>query len=375
VSERAAAALIAAVVAAAVALDAGGAPRRDSGLEIAAARLSTKQLAGQRVIASFPGTKPPARLLAMVREGRIAGVIFFEENIAGRRKLAAVAKRLQRARARADLPAALRDTPLLLMVDQEGGSVRRLPGAPRRSQLQIGASGRPGHAAQKAGAGAGRNLGQAGLNVNLAPVLDVSRGPRGALEQSGRTYGRNPRKVGRLAARFIAGQARHGVAATVKHFPGLGAAEVSTDDAPVVIEASRGELRRVDEAPYEPAISAGAGLVMLSNAVYPALDRRPAGLSRRVIQGELRERVGFGGVTITDALEVPALDAFGAVAKRALRAARAGADLLLFASRRVADAQAGWKRIVTSLRGGGLDREIATESATRVLALRASAGG
>src|SRR5262249_30369917 len=138
-------------------------------------RLTPAQLAGQRVIYSYTGLTPPARLLRWIRHGLVGGVIFFGGNISSRAQIAGVISELDRANASPDNP--LRALSLLLMTDQEGGLVRRLPGAPVLSEKQIGESAHPAAAATRAGTGAGKNLAGVGMNVNLAPVLDVFRHP------------------------------------------------------------------------------------------------------------------------------------------------------------------------------------------------------
>jgi len=171
-----------------------------------------------------------------------------------------------------------------------------------------------------------------GMNVNLSPVLDVYRQAGDFDDQFQRSYSMNPAVVGELGADFITAQQRAGVAATAKHFPGLGTASVSqdTDLRPVTLNAPLQELRSVDEYPYRAAIAAGVKLVMVSWAIYPALDPDvPAGLSSAIVNGELRQRLGFNGVTITDALEAGALAPVGSIGHRAKLAAAAGMDLLL----------------------------------------------
>ncbi len=116
------------------------------------------------------------------------------------------------------------------MIDQEGGLVRRLPAPPTRSAADLGAEGP--RAARAAGRAAGRALAAAGINVDLAPVADVAR-PGSALEADGRTFGRSPGRVAGAATAFADGLREGGVAAAAKHFPGIGAARVSTDEAPV----------------------------------------------------------------------------------------------------------------------------------------------
>ena len=214
-----------------------------------------------------------------------------------------------------------------MLTDQEGGLVRRIPGAPVLSEKQIGLSSQGLSLAGQAGTGAGQNLRGAGINVNLAPVLDVYRTPGNFIDQFQRSYSSNPATVSRLGCGVHQGTAAAGVAATAKHFPGLGAAATAqnTDLRPVTLPVSLRSLRAVDEAPYPAAIAAGVRLVMVSWAVYPALDAHlPAGLSvhdrregtasaAKIPRGD-RDRCPGGGRT----------DAFGAIPARAVLAARRG---------------------------------------------------
>jgi beta-N-acetylhexosaminidase len=178
--------------------------------------LTDRQLAGQRVIYSYSGLTPPAELLAKIRAGQVAGVIFFSGNISSQAQLSKVAAELQQAAMSKSDP--VRE-PLLLMTDQEGGLVRRLPGGPAKSEKQIGLSVHPASAARNAGRVAAANLRSAGLNVNLAPVLDVYRKAGNFIDQFGRSYSRDPAIVSQLGADFIQAQQGRGVAATAKHFP------------------------------------------------------------------------------------------------------------------------------------------------------------
>ena len=338
--------------------------------------LSAAQLAGQRVIYSYRGLTPPASLLRSIRAGQAAGVIFFGGNIASPSQLAAVIAELNRANASPQNP--LRHYPLLLMTDQEGGVVRRLPGAPLLSEKQIGEAAHPAAAAKAAGRGAGRNLASTGLNVNLAPVLDVYRVPGDFDDQFGRSYSTSARTVSGLGAGFIKAQQATGVAATAKHFPGLGAAAAAenTDERPVTLNVPLGTLRGTDELPYRSAIRAGVKLVMVSWAVYPALDpRAPAGLSAKVVGGELRQRLGFTGVTITDALEAGALRAYGTTRHRATLAARAGMDLILCSAQQAVQGDQARISLARDYRHRTLDQAAFRAAVQRVLALRSSLRG
>jgi beta-N-acetylhexosaminidase len=335
--------------------------------------LSPAQLAGQRVIYSYQGLTPPARLLDLIRHGEAAGVIFFGGNIASTAQVAGVISEFGQANANPDNP--LRALPLLLMTDQEGGAVRRLPGAPLLSEKQIGASADPRAEATNAGAGAGQTLARVGMNVNLAPVLDVSRAPGGFDDRFGRSYGSDPGTVSALGADFITAQQAVGVAATAKHFPGLGAATgfQNTDEQPVTLYVPRDDLRSIDEYPFRAAIASGVKLVMMSWAVYPALDPRwPAGLSPAIISGELRQRLGFTGVTITDALEAGALQTFGATGQRATLAASPGMDLILCSGQSIDEGEQARLALQDSLSNGTLNRAAFTSAVERIVSLRSS---
>jgi beta-N-acetylhexosaminidase len=339
---------------------------------LAIPQLSDAQLAGQRVIYSYPGLTPPPALLRAIRRGQAAGVIFFAGNISSPAQLAAVSRRLQRADAGRRDPVR---APLLLMVDQEGGIVRRLPGPPDLSEKQIGQAADPAVQARLAGAGAAAALRQAGLNVNLAPVLDIYRAAGNFIDQYGRSYSRHRRQVARLGADFVRAQQRGGVAAATKHFPGLGAASrhQDTDLRPVTLKVRASTLRRVDEWPYRAAIAARIRLVMMSWAVYPALDPyRPAGLSPLVVQGELRQRLGFQGVTITDALEAGALRRDGTIARRGQLAALAGMDLLLCSGHSVGEGERAAAGLARAYRDGLLSRASGEAAVTRIASLRAA---
>jgi beta-N-acetylhexosaminidase len=341
------------------------------GREAALAGLSPQQLAGQRVIYSYSGLNPPASLISLIQHGEAAGVIFFGQNISSKTQIAGVIKRLEQADASPLNPVR---APLLLMTDQEGGLVRRLPGQPYLSEKQIGAKPLPQAKtlATQAGQGAAANLRSVGMNVNLAPVLDVYRKAGNFDDQFGRSYSMNPAVVSALGANMIKAQQAAKVAATAKHFPGLGAASASqnTDLQPVSLNLPLATIRSVDEAPFQTAIRAGVRLVMTSWASYPSIQARPAGLSSKVVQGELRNRLKFTGVTITDALEAGALKAYGTIQNRTLLAAQAGMDLMLASAQNITEGQQARGELAAAYSKGTLNHAAFLASVNRVIALR-----
>ncbi len=320
------------------------------------------ELAGQRTVVGLPGTTAPAPLLREVERGHVAGVILFSRNIGSRRQVRGLVRRLQAARPRGA-------PPLIVSIDQEGGLVKRLPGAPSRSAAEIGRSGDP-RLARREGRATARNLRGVGVNVNLAPVLDVGR-RGGSIRSLGRSYGGRPGRVARIGGAFAAGLRAGGVVAAGKHFPGLGAARGDQDQVVNTIRLSRARLREVDELPYR-RLGARLPMVMVGSAIYPALDPgRPALFSRRIATRELRQGAGFRGVSISDDLEVPSMRAYGSPQRRARACARAGVDVLRVAQSSAAGA-AGRRAVARAIASGGLSRAASERSAARVNALRAT---
>lgn len=328
----------------------------------AVSRLSLPQLVGTRLVVGFPGTEVPETLRRAIRRDGLAGVVLFRENLPSRARARALIAEIESI----PRPRDLRD-PLLVMVDQEGGLVKRLAGPPTASAARMGAAGPAFSRAQ--GRATAANLRGVGVNVDLAPVLDVAR-PGGTIAATGRGFGSSAATVEATALPFAAGLRDRGVAATAKHFPGLGAAAGNTDFAAQRIDLPKRTLRAVDERPYRRFAAAGGDLVMLSTAVYPALSPRPAAFARAIATGELRRRVGFRGVSITDALESAAVRDFGGPAAAARAASAAGTDLLLFTDYRAA--MAAGRALLGSLRSTPSARAGFEASAGRILRLRRS---
>jgi beta-N-acetylhexosaminidase len=322
--------------------------------------LPARQLAGQRIVLGFAGTRAPAMVERMVRAGEVAGVVLFADNLPSRDAGQRLIGRLQAI----PRPPGLRE-PLLVMTDQEGGLVKRIDGAPVVSARTMGARGAAFSADQGRRAAAG--LRRVGVNVDLAPVLDVAR-PGGTIAETDRGFGSTAAQVSATAVPFASALQSGGVAATGKHFPGLGSARLNTDDAVQRIGLTKSTLHEVDEAPYRRFVEAGGDLAMLSTAIYPAFSSQPAAFSRPIATGELRERLGFKGVSITDALDTVAVKAFGGPAKVATAAARAGTDLLLYTD--PAEAAAAQHALLQALRTGAISRFSFEESVRRILSLR-----
>jgi beta-N-acetylhexosaminidase len=330
-----------------------------------AERLTPAQLAGERIVVGVDGTGATPELKHAIRAGEVAGVVLFEADFPSR----AAGRELIAALQAVPRPRRLRRLPLLVMTDQEGGQVKRVDGAPEASAATMGAEG--AGFARRQGRATAANLRSLGINVDLAPVLDLAR-PGGVIAATERGFGATPVQVAATAVPFATALQDGGVAATAKHFPGLGAATESTDFEAQRLSIPKVGLREVDEAPYRAFVDAGGKLVMISTAIYPAFGDRPAAFERRIVTGELRHGLGFHGVTITDSLGSAAVAEFGGQREAAVDAAAAGDDLLLFDD--LPSALAGHAALVRQLHAGGLGRAPFLAAASRVLRLRASFG-
>jgi beta-N-acetylhexosaminidase len=229
----------------------------------------------------------------------------------------------------------------LVFVDQEGGDVRAYPDLPPQ---QAARAIRSKKEAFLVGSTTGAALRGAGVDVDLAPVLDLPDGPLGSRQFRSPFFG----------VAFARGLAAAGAGACAKHFPGLGSLPVSTDDRPYV----RGAIRDRDLSPYRAAVEAGIDCVMVGHGVYPSLGRRRAVLEPATYS--LLRSLSFHGVAITDSLSVVR----GHAAEWSVAAARAGADLLLFTSS--AHAARAIRALTPLARAGELDEHV-----RRVLAFRA----
>jgi len=281
------------------------------------------------IIAPLRGAPTPS-LLARVAAGQVGGVLLLGNGWTSARTTAAAVARLQAVACR-------RGSPLLVGVDQEGGPVRRLPwAAPTLAAAAMGTA-TEAHAQAAAAAPA---LRQARVGIDFAPVADTISTPRSFLGT--RSFGSDPSRVAQLASAFVTGLQAGGVAATVKHFPGLGSAVASTDDRAVTISRNAAFLT-ARLAPFKAAIAAGAKLVMVSNASYPALDQSgvQAVFSHAIVTGLLRDTLGFKGVVVTDALDAGAV---AHVPDAPARALAAGVDLMLYSE--TAASEAGYASLV-----------------------------
>ncbi|HXF68842.1 MAG TPA: glycoside hydrolase family 3 N-terminal domain-containing protein [Thermoflexus sp.] len=329
----------------------------------------------QKFMISFVGTKPSRAVLKAVQGRLVAGVTLFREtNIRDPGQVRELTEALQRAARTANEP------PLLIAVDQEGGQLMAVDegATPFPGNMALGATGSI-ELAYRAGEAIGRELAAMGINVNYAPVCDVNTNPQNPVIGI-RSFGEDPQQVADMAAAFIRGIQSTGVIATAKHFPGHGDTREDSHFTLPVLEHDLERLERVEFLPFRAAIAAGVQMIMTAHLAIPALTGRrdiPATLSPEALRGVLRDRLGFHGVVITDALTMKAIRATTTtvtLGMDAVAAARAGADLLLFGPEPF-DHEEVFQALLRAAQRALLDEEDVTRSAERVLRLRRSQMG
>jgi beta-N-acetylhexosaminidase len=272
------------------------------------------------LIVGLSGPALTERERAWLAHPLLGGVILFERNVADRAQLAALTAAVH----------ALRDPPLLVTVDQEGGRVQRLRALcsdlPAAGALRAGCDADQARArARAAGLVMAAECRTLGVDLSFAPVLDLDRGVSAVI--GARALAGDPAEVGALAGSFVDGMAQAGMAATGKHFPGHGAVAPDTHLAVAVDERPRAALDE-DLAPFA-TLAPRLGAVMLAHVIYPAVDDAPAGYSARWIGGVLRGEIGFLGAAVSDDLGMAGGAGPGDLIARAQAALDAGCDAVL----------------------------------------------
>lgn len=273
--------------------------------------------------------------------------------------------------------------PLMVTIDEEGGGVDRLGDVgffpPQDAALKVASSGNPNVARQE-GATLANELKAMGINVDLAPVVDVWTTPTPA-ELYTRFYGSAPSVVEKYAGAFLQGLQQHGIAGTLKHWPGIGSTSQDPHDTLPTISHGKAELQATDFAPFQSLLADDPAMIMVTHVMVPAYDQQfPATFSPTLVDGVLRGQLGYQGVVMTDSLYMGGIKAFlhddnlySELPKAAVLAIQAGDDLLegAFDTTSMAAMVHALKAAVAS---GQISRSRIDESVRRILMLKARFG-
>ncbi|HEX2767568.1 MAG TPA: glycoside hydrolase family 3 N-terminal domain-containing protein [Candidatus Limnocylindria bacterium] len=322
-----------------------------------------------RLMLAFDGLELPEPMRRRLAGAPAAGISLFRfRNVAS----------LAQVRALVDAVQALApvDRPFLVAIDQEGGQLRGLgpESTPFPGAMALGAAGDVG-LTRRVGSAVGLELRAAGVNVNYAPVADLATNPRNP-SLGIRSFGSDASAVAGHVAAFVEGLESVGVAATLKHFPGKGDAGVDTHHELARVERTLDELGERELRPFRAGMGAGASLVMSGHFAIPSLTGdRPATLTPAVMRGLLRDELGFGGVSISDAFDMDALSAGEGRVRDAIDGLNGGLDLLLLGGR--SDGAAFDQAVLAASADGTLSAERSAEALGRIgdLRRRLGAGG
>ncbi len=325
-----------------------------------AERMDLREMVGQMFVVSVGGTEPDYYIEKMIRERNIGGVLLFGHNMQSEEQTRELVTSLQELSMGTE-PA----IPLFVAVDHEGGEVQGAPWVSRHpSAAEVGARGDPAEA-RHISESIGRELRRAGVNTDFAPVVDTGAGAA----IGSRSYGNDPALVGRMGAAAVEGFQSAGVVSAAKHFPNHGPALEDSHVGRPVVEHDARTMGSVDLPPFAAAVEAGVPMVMVGHLVYPAVDPvRPASLSPAAT-GLLREELGFDGVIVTDDLAMEGARRGGTVARAAVEAVGAGADLLIISSPPEEQA-AAYGAVVAAVEKGEVPRERVETAVQRVMRVK-----
>lgn len=322
--------------------------------------VSLEHKVGQKLLVGFHGLEPPDHILQWLAEGRIGGVILFARNVESPEQLAKLTKACHDAAS----------TPILIGIDQEGGAVARLregftesPGA-----MALGVCDSE-DLAEEVSAVLASELKALGINWNYAPVVDITHNVNNASVGT-RSIGTDKDQVSRLTVSEVKGFQKSGVAATAKHFPGLGNTPIDTHEALAVIDDPVEYLWENDLIPFRRVVEAGVASVMTTHVKFSVLDKEyPATLSPIIVSKLLREDIGFDGIVSTDCMEMKAItDHYGA-GESAVLAAQAGIDLILFSHTKEYQEEV-YEALLAAYRSGRLSMDELDRSYERIQAFK-----
>jgi len=265
--------------------------------------------------------------------------------------------------------------PLLIAVDQEGGVISHLTDGFTTfpAPLVITATG-DDDLAFAVGQAMGQELAAVGVNMNLAPVADLETNPNNPIIQR-RAFGSDPHIAAPIVASVARGLQDAGVLATLKHFPGHGDTTTDSHVTLPVVNLSRERIESVELVPFQAGIDAGAEAVMVAHIWFPALEPQanlPATLSRNIVTGLLRDEMGFGGLIVTDALAMDAIDTAYSYADASVQAIQAGVDLVAFGiSTGMQSQEQAMQAVVDAVRAGTIPEARINESVQRILDVKA----
>jgi beta-N-acetylhexosaminidase len=318
-----------------------------------------KRRAASRLILGFHGLNVPPEIRTFCKTAQPAGFILFRRNV----EEAGQVLELNR-----ELGSLVRTAPPLLSVDQEGGRVRRIRKTDWPPMRWVGNLDDEA-VTRRLAASMAEELLALGFNTDWAPVCDVDSNPDNPVIGD-RSFSRSPEQCGRQAAAFLKEMQSQGVICCAKHFPGHGDTDLDSHlDLPAV-EKEPPDIERCELVPFQHAVAAGVGMVMTAHVVFPAYDEQhPATMSRAIQHGLLRRRLGYGGILVSDDMEMKAVRGRYPLEQQLDLSCRASVDLFLLCSEHGLQLEA-YELLVKLQEGDKAHDDLAIDSAKRLKGLQ-----
>ena len=324
--------------------------------------MSLRKKVGQLMMIGFEGVKIDSDTEAFLRDCHIGGVILFARNVESLDQIRRLTTKIR----------CIAKEPMLIAADQEGGVVVRfLEATVFPGNMALGAIGDP-KTAESVGSAIGEELSYLGINLNLAPVLDINNNPQNP-GIGVRSFSDQPELVAKLGRAFIEGHQRWAWACA-KHFPGKGDITLDSHLELPCVAHDKERLFKTELVPFKEAIKAKVGAVMTAHVTFPAIDPTvglPATLSEPVLTDLLKEELGFRGVVITDDLEMGAITKHFGIGEAAVRAVLAGADLILVCHTKEAQKEA-YEALLGACESGRIPEKRLEDALSRIARLKES---
>lgn len=335
-------------------------------LEKILSEMTLEEKVGQLFQIGFDGIVVTPEIKEMIENYRPGGIIYFRRNIQSPEQVASLSNRLQKLAINRD-----GGVPLMISTDQEGGIVTRLTGITHfPGNMTLGAT-KNLSLARMVGQTVAQELKTLGVNMNLAPVLDINNNPHNPVIGV-RSFGENPLLVADLGVAFIEGMQDEAIISCAKHFPGHGDTATDSHLALPIVRHSRRRLKEIELYPFSQAIKAGIDSIMTAHISFPTIEPReklPATLSFNVLTGLLREEMGYDGLIITDCMEMNAIVSTLGTAEGAVMTIEAGSDMVLI-SHTLDRQKASIEALVNAVQKGRIAEERINKSVLRILRLK-----
>ncbi|WP_249292235.1 glycoside hydrolase family 3 protein [Metabacillus flavus] len=322
-------------------------------------RMTVEEKVGQLMMVGFYGTEESTSVKDLIQNKKIGGIIYFDRNMSSPGQAAELSNSLQQTAVEGK-----HSLPLMIAVDQEGGAIMRMKDrvSPIPSQQRLGKIG-SAQAVRETARINGKELKAMGINVNFAPVLDLSA-------TDSRSLGTDPKKAYLLSKEAVSGLNESDITGALKHFPGHGRSQIDPHKDTSSVKAGQEELENSDIYPFKEMIKNGKSsqfFVMVTHIKYPSYDQeKPASLSKPIITELLRKKLGYDGIVVTDDLEMGAVNKYYSYSDMGIEAIKAGVDLLLVCHEYEHQTEM-YNRLVKAVETGEIPEERIDESVLRII--------